>query len=73
MDCYEGENQAIAQTQRMIELELNVPQPYHDLVSVYEQAGRYEDAIETRRQFTTSPPEKIAAMDSAYAESGPEG
>ncbi len=69
-------DQAIAQTQRMIELELNVPQPYHDLATVYEQVGRYEDAIEARRQFMTlsgSPPGKIAAMDSAYSESGPEG
>jgi tetratricopeptide (TPR) repeat protein len=69
-------DQAIAQAQRMIELELNVPIPYRDLAEVYERAGRYEDAIEARRQFMTlsgSPPERIAAMDSAYGESGPEG
>ena len=73
-------DQAIAQTQRMIELELNVPKPYNDLAEVYEQVGKYEDAIEARRQFMTlsgSPPEevatKIAALDSAYSESGPEG
>jgi len=69
-------DRAVAQAQRMVELEPNDPRPYYDLARVYEKMERYEDAIEARRKamnLSGSPPEKIAAIDSAYTESGPDG
>jgi tetratricopeptide (TPR) repeat protein len=69
-------DRAVAQVQRMIELEPSDPKPYGDLARVYELLGRYGDAIESRRRSMTlagAPPQRIAAMDSAYTASGPDG
>jgi tetratricopeptide (TPR) repeat protein len=60
----------------MIEMKLNEPWAYSRLAYVYETMERYEDAVSARKKAMTlsgAPLESIAALDSAYSESGPEG
>jgi TolB-like protein len=81
--AYEAARQydrAMAQYQQMAELEPNDPRPHWQFMFEHERMGRYEDAIKSRQEAMTlqgTPPEKvaakIAALDSAYSESGPEG
>jgi len=69
-------DQAIAQCRQWTELEPSDSRPYRNLAMVYARMDRYEDAVRARQKEMTlsgSPPEKVAALDSAYAESGPEG
>jgi tetratricopeptide (TPR) repeat protein len=73
-------DQAMAQYRQMAELEPNDPRPHWQFMLEYEAVGRYEDAVKARQEAMTlsgSPPEEvaaeIAALDSAYSESGPEG
>jgi adenylate cyclase len=72
--------QALAQYRRMAELEPNDPRPHWQFMLGYERMGRYEDAVKARKEAMTlsgTPLEEvaaeIAALDSAYSESGPEG
>ncbi len=69
-------DKAIAQYRRMTELEPNDPRPHTMLAWTYEAMERYEDAVRARKKSMTlwgAPPERIAALDSAYSKSGPKG
>ncbi|UCF04081.1 MAG: protein kinase [bacterium] len=73
-------DQAIAQWQQIIEMEPNDSRPHWGIVSIYERMGRYEDAVRVSQKAMTlsgAKPEeiaaKVAALDSAYSESGPRG
>ncbi|MCK5406529.1 MAG: tetratricopeptide repeat protein, partial [Candidatus Krumholzibacteria bacterium] len=69
---------AIAQFRKAAELEPNDPHTYSLLAWTYEAMEMYEDAVRARKKWMTlwGTPEtkaRIAALDSAYSESGPEG
>ena len=69
-------DQAIEQCQQMIELEPNDSRRHWVLANIYEKMGRYEDAVRAWQKVMTlsdAPAERVAALDSAYSESGPEG
>jgi serine/threonine-protein kinase len=73
-------DQAIALYRRMAELEPRDYRPHQRLMFQYERLGRYQDAIKARQLSMTlqgySSEEvaaTVAALDSVYSESGPEG
>ncbi|UCF78357.1 MAG: protein kinase [Candidatus Eiseniibacteriota bacterium] len=69
-------DEALAYCSQWAELEPNDYRPYSDMTTVYAQMGRYEDAVRAQKRSMTlrgAPPERIAALDSAYSESGPKG
>ena len=73
-------NQAEAQWQQMNELGLINLKVYSFLARIYEQMGRYEDAVKACQKALTlsdDPPEKVAdiaaELERAYSESGPTG
>jgi tetratricopeptide (TPR) repeat protein len=60
----------------MVELEPNEHKTYWALAMVYEQLGQYEEAVQALQKAMTLlgvSPEKVAALDRAYEESGPTG
>jgi TolB-like protein/Tfp pilus assembly protein PilF len=78
--CARQYDLAIAQYQQLAELDPNDYGPEWFTADVFAQIGRYEDAIEARKnalRLMKIPPAElaadIAALDSAYSESGPEG
>jgi TolB-like protein/Tfp pilus assembly protein PilF/tRNA A-37 threonylcarbamoyl transferase component Bud32 len=74
--CARHYDQAIAQYRQMAELEPNNPGAEWNIADVFAQIGRYDDAVRARQKALSllgAPPEEIAALDSAYSESGPEG
>jgi TolB-like protein len=68
--CTRQYDQALAQYRLMAEMEPDKPPV--GVWTVYEQMGRYEDAIKVRTLWGGQP-ERATALDSAYSESGPEG
>jgi TolB-like protein/Tfp pilus assembly protein PilF len=69
-------DEAIAHYEQIVELHPNRPEIYNDLAYICGNMGRYEDAVRAYQKTLTlrgDAPEKIAAVDSAYGESGPEG
>ncbi|UCG51824.1 MAG: protein kinase [Candidatus Latescibacterota bacterium] len=73
-------DQAIEQCRQTTELEPNKPDAYRRLAWTYEAMGRYEDAVKARQQYIAllgTPPEEVAvevaALESAYSESGHKG
>jgi TolB-like protein/Tfp pilus assembly protein PilF len=69
-------DRAIEQYQQMIELDLNKAESYWMMAATYAQSGKYEDAVRANSEAMTlmgTPPEKIAALDSACAAFGPRG
>nr|NIO56026.1 tetratricopeptide repeat protein [Candidatus Latescibacterota bacterium] len=69
-------DQSINQCRQLTEMEPNDPGVYRLIANTYEAMGRYEDAVKAKQKMLTLsgvPPEKVAALDSAYSESGPEG
>ncbi|MBA7600622.1 MAG: hypothetical protein GH143_00660 [Calditrichaeota bacterium] len=60
----------------MAELEPSDSRAHSRLALIYEQMGRYEDAVRARQKAMTlsgARPEEVAALGRAYSESGPEG
>jgi len=78
--CARQYDQALEQYKQMTELEPNDPRPYGGLVMVYEQMGRYEDAIRARQKSWTlrgvptgEITSRVAELERAYRDSGPRG
>ena len=68
--------QALAQWQRFLELDLNDAWAYSEFAGVYEFMGKFEDAVRFRQKAMTlrgDPPEDVEALGLAYSESGPKG
>jgi len=69
-------DKSIEQYRQMIDMELNLRGSYFGLERTYAAMGRYDEAINYRikqMNISDAPPERIAALDSAYSESGPQG
>ncbi len=69
-------DKAIAQYQHLAELEPKKTTAYNYLANVYEQMGRYEDAVEARQKVMTLreiPSEEIEELGRVYSEDGPKG
>jgi tetratricopeptide (TPR) repeat protein len=71
---------AIEQYWQVAELEPDQPVPHSGLARIYSLMGRYDDAVRAHKKamaLWNAPPEtvaaKVAALDSTYGESGPEG
>jgi len=67
---------ALEQYQQMTDLMPNDPRPYRELAMVYEQVGRYEDAVKARQKamiLSGDPPEEVESLGRAFSESGPKG
>ncbi len=74
--CARQYDKAIQHYRQMVNLDLNKPESYWMMAGTYALMGRYEDAVRANREAMTllrTPSERIAALDSAYAASGPRG
>ncbi|MBW1936541.1 MAG: protein kinase [Deltaproteobacteria bacterium] len=74
--CARQYDLALEQYQQMTDLMPNDPRLYRELAMVYEQVGRYEDAVRARQKAMTlsgDPPEEIESLGRAFSESGPKG
>jgi len=69
-------DQALAQWQRLLELDLNDAVAYRGFASVYEFMEKFEDSVRFLQKVMAldgDPPEDIEALGLAYSESGPKG
>jgi tetratricopeptide (TPR) repeat protein len=70
------DDRAIAQVRRTVELEPDNSGARELLTRIYEQRQRYGEAIAELQKVVTlggAPPEKLAGLQHAYQQSGPEG